>query len=311
MTRRDVLAAAMLAGAAGTMAGCAGKGDPAPAQRTAAGELILCGAEEVFILSLDHDPQAPPRKVWSWRAADCPDIPEPMHRSFRSTDDCKPVDGGARILISSSSGAVALVDRASGRASFCAPVVNAHSIEMLPGGRIAAAASVSETAGANRIIVFDAASGRELASDALVSAHGLVWDAQRQILWALGHDELRGYTVKNDGGAVRLAVEFKADLPDPNGHDLSPIPGTSRLFVSTGKHCWTFEREKRQFSPHDFLADAAHVKSHSVCPATDRIAFIQAEGEDWWAQRVHLRNPEGTIHLPGQRLYKARWLARA
>jgi hypothetical protein len=271
--------------------------------------LILCGADEVFVLSLRTGFGLSARKVWSWRAAECSDIPESLKASFQSTDDCKPVDGGRSILISSSSGAVALVERETRRARFYAAVTNAHTIEMLPGGRIAAAASVSDSAGGNRVIVFDIATMRELASDPLASAHGLVWDEERGILWALGYDELRAYRVTDGGGGKdSLKVEFQMTLPDTDGHELSRVPGTPRLFVSTGHGCWSFDCDTRQLAPHDLLAATANVKSYAVHPATGRIVYMQAEGKNWWAEHVHFLKPPGTLHLPGQRLYKARWL---
>lgn len=263
-------------------------------------ELILCGWDEVFILSLAMGPQVTGEKIWSWKAADCAEIPEAMKKSFRTTDDCKPVDGGRKILISSSGGAVALVDRATRRAEFWAAVVNAHSIERLPGDRIAAAASTGKAEGANRIVVFDAASGRELASDELHSAHGVVWDARREVLWALGKDQLRAYSLD-------LKRQFQIELPDSDGHELAAIPGTSKLFISTGKQCWHFDRDSRQLLPHDVLGEAGNIKSFNVHPATGQVAYVQAEGENWWAEHVHFLRPAGVLRLPGQRLYKVRW----
>ena len=167
MTRREALRGLMAMPLAGHAA-VAGQ----PARES---ELIVCGWDEVFILALGEGPAPTHRKVWSWRAADSPEIATEMRPMFRTTDDCKPIDGGRRILISSSGGAVALIDRQTRRASFVARVTNAHSIEMLPGGRIAAAASVSTAGSGNRIVIFDAG-GKELAADELRSAHGLVWD---------------------------------------------------------------------------------------------------------------------------------------
>ena len=271
-------------------------------------ELILCGADEVFILSLDPNLAVEPRKIWSWRAAECLDLPVARWRAFGTTDDCKPVAGGKQILISSSSGAVALVERETRKMLFHATVPAAHSIEMLPNGRIAVAAASTEEPGANRIVLFDVTSGRELASDKLVAAHGVVWDESRIRLWALASGVLRAYTLtEGPDQPPRLKVEFETRLPEADGHDLSPVPGSPRLFVSTAKHCWYFDRDTRQFAPHDLLADRRYVKCCSVHPATGRIAFIQSEGTDWWAERVHLLNPEGVLRLPGQRLYKARW----
>ena len=178
-----------------------------------------------------------------------------MHALFRTTDDCKPVDGGRRIFISSSGGGVALVDRETRRASFSARVTNAHSIEMLPGGRIAAAASVSTAGTGNRLVIFDAATGKELASDELRSAHGAVWDDARGVLWALGGDVLRAYNVGPAGGPTRLERTFEIALPSEGGHDLVAVPGSSRLFLSTVRRCFYFDRDRRQLSPHDALGD--------------------------------------------------------
>jgi hypothetical protein len=226
-----------------------------------------------------------------------------MRALFRTTDDCKPVDNGRRILISSSAGAVALVDRETRRASFSARVTNAHSIEMLPGGRIAAAASVSTAGTGDRIVIFDATTGKEIASDALRSAHGAVWDDARGVLWALGGDVLRAYNV----GPIRLERTFEIALPTEGGHDLVAIPGSSRLFVSTVPRCYYFDRERRQFSPHDSLGDRGNIKSYNVHPQTGRVVYIQAERPNWWSERLHFERPDGTLHLPGEHLYKARW----
>ena len=277
-----------------------------PARVQQESELILCGWDEVFILALGDGPAPAHRKVWSWRASDSPEIPADLRPAFRTTDDCKPVNGGGQILISSSSGGVALVDRASKRASFHGRVTNAHSIEMVPGGRIAAAASVSTAATGNRLVIFDAATGKELASDELRSAHGAVWDDARNLLWALGGDVIRAYTV-GAAGATRLTRAFELALPDEGGHDLAAVPGSPRLFVSTGQHCWYFDRDRREITPHDTLAALPHIKSYAVHPRTGRVVYIQAEGKDWWAEHLHFQRPDGTIRLPGEHLYKSRW----
>jgi hypothetical protein len=271
-------------------------------------ELIVCGWDEVFILALGDGPAPANRKVWSWRATEDSGIPAEMRALFRTTDDCKPVDGGRRILISSSGGAVALVDRETRRASFSARVTNAHSIEILPGERIAAAASVSRAGTGDRLVIFDAATGKELASDALRSAHGVVWDDGRGVLWALGGDVLRAYSVSGAGGSTRLERTYELPLPSEGGHDLVAIPSSSRLFLSTVGRCFWFDRERRQLSSHDVLGDHANIKSYSVHPKTGRVVYLQAESPNWWTEHLHFQRPDGTLRLPGERLYKARWV---
>jgi hypothetical protein len=301
ITRRNLLLA-MLAGVAGRTLHAA---QPAAAPST----LILCGAAEVFMLELRMDAEIATRKVWSWRAAECPDIPDALKSAFRSTDDCKPVEGGRKILISSSSGAVALVERASRRALFYAKVPNAHSIELLPGGRIATAASGSNAPGGNRITIFDIATRRVLAADALKYAHGVVWDEKRGLLWALGNDTLRAYRLEErSGGGATLKVEFQMTLPENNGHDLVPLGATPGLFISTGKRCWVFDRDARRITPHGTMANLEKIKSFSVHPVTGQIVYMQAEGKNWWSEHVHFLNPKATLRLHGAKLYKARWL---
>ena len=290
----------------------AGRQSAAP-ERQASGEaeLVVCGWDEVFILALGDGPTPAHRKVWSWRAADSPQIPADMRTLFRTTDDCKPVEGGRRILVSSSGGAVALVDRQTRRASFFARVTNSHSIEMLPEGRIAVAASVSAAGTGNRILIFDASTGKELASDELRSAHGTLWDQERRRLWALGGDVLRAYAIGSGGSGVNLDRTFEIPLPRNGGHDLVAIPDSPRLFVSTVGGCFYFDRERRQFSPHDVLGDQRDIKSYNVHPRTSRVVYIQAEGSNWWAEHLHFQRPDGTLHLPGEHLYKARWMISA
>ena len=281
----------------------------APAsQSSRQAELIVCGWDEVFILALGDGPTPAHRKVWSWRAGDSPEIPADMRALFRTTDDCKPVAGGRRILISSSGGAVALVDRETRRASFFARVTNAHSIEMLPGGRLAAAASVSTAETGNRVVIFDAGTAKELASDELRSAHGLLWDDRRRVLWTLGGDVLRAYTIGAASARTKLEKTFEIALPSEGGHDLVAIPDSSRLFVSTVRRCFYFDRDRRELSPHDALGDSANIKSYNVHQRTHRVVYIQAEGPAWWAEHLHFQRPDGTLRLPGEHLYKARWL---
>src|SRR4051794_19400474 len=68
------------------------------------GQLLVCGWDELFILDVSHDT---PQKVWSGRAAERPEHPEARRPKYRTTDECKPVDDGKRILITDSSDGVA------------------------------------------------------------------------------------------------------------------------------------------------------------------------------------------------------------
>jgi hypothetical protein len=263
-------------------------------------ELILCGDQEVFVLDVNSGG----KKIWSWLAEDHPELPDAVREQFRTTDDCKPVEQGSRILITSSGGGVALVERASGQAVFWASVEDAHSAEMLPRNRVLVAG-----ADANRLALFDLArSGTELATYRLEGAHGLVWDAAASCVWALGYRKLHAYTLKDwETTRPSLVLSVQFDLPDRGGHDLRPLPGTRpRLILTTDNHVWTFDPDSRQFAQFERLGDVQEVKSVDIHSRTGRIAYVKAE-TSWWSSSVSLLEPAGEIDRPGGRLYKARW----
>lgn len=282
---------------------CACAGAPAFDPRS---DLVVCGGDEVYIL----DPRTE-RKTWTWRAAEHPEIPESLRGKFGSTDDCKPVDGGRRILITSSGGAVALVERPSGTVVFYGAAVNAHSAEILPGNRVVVACSTG--AGGDRLLLFDLAqSDKPLASDDLPGAHGVEWDAERGLLWALGTHELRAYEVLADRatGAVVLSKRMTYTPPNSGGHDLRAVPGSSLLNVTTHHHVWQFDRDLLTFRTHPELGSRENVKCVDVDPDGGATVFVQAEIR-WWAEHLRFLGTSRTVAFPQQRLYKARWITRA
>lgn len=268
-------------------------------------ELIVCGWDEVFILDMAVQP---PARVWSWEAAERPELPESMRDKFKTTDECKPVAGG-RILITASSDGVALVERASGKVLFYGTAGGAHSAEMLPGGRIAVAASTGKGRYSDSLVLFDSRkSGEPLFHTELRSGHGVVWDEKRQVLWALGGSQLRTYALaKWDTEQPELVMTAQYPLPDRGGHDLSPVPGTDLLSLTTLRHSWLFDRTKHVFSPHPRLADFVNVKCITIHPVTKQTVWTQADKGFWWTATLRFLDPEGTLELKGERLYKARW----
>lgn len=270
-------------------------------------ELFVCGWDEVFVLKVEGESH---RKVWGWRAADRPELPERFRDLFNTTDECKPVDDGRKVLISASSGGVALVERPSGRVLWYGFVGNAHSIELLPRNRVAVAGSTH--AEGNRVAIFDLKKPNEqLYADELYSGHGVVWDPDRELLWALGFKTLGAYRLKNwESSEPSLSLAATFELPVSGGHDLYPVPDTSDLIVTANRQVFLFHRDQQSFRLHPLLRDRERVKGVAVHPVSGRIAFVQAEGENWWAATIHLLNPSGSLSLPNEKIYKARWSQR-
>lgn len=291
------------------------------------GTLLVCGGPQV--LRLDVRFAAGTASLVSrtaWQAETSAGMPREMAGLFKTTDDCKPIDGAARVLVTSSGGAVAIFERESGATRFHAAVPNAHSADLLPNNRVVAAASVSPDG--NKLMVFDrAASGRAGAGAArgasgagdtggatavfttpLESAHGVVWVAEEQLLWALGLTELRAYALVDwDGRKPSLQLRETFTLPSRGGHDLSPVPHEPIFIVTTEHEVLTFDRRTRKFAPYQPLATLPDVKSVSIHPTTGRVVFMQADRPEWWTRTIRFFNEPVTMAFPEDRLYKARW----
>jgi hypothetical protein len=271
--------------------------------------LLLCGLDEVFLIDTATAEKGTIEKLWSWKATDREDVPEGLRRAFATTDECKSIDGGSRVLVSSSSGGCALVERPSGKVLWYARVPNAHSLEVLPRERVVVASSVHPQG--NKFLLFDIAKpDQPLWGTPARSAHGVVWDAERQRLWALNYDELRCYQLKNwESDQPSLELEKHYALPDEDGHDLQPTTGSVDLAITTANHVYLFDRQKREFRAHQALGGQPEVKCVSTHPRTGRVVYLPAiGGKQWWSDRISFLAPEGGVRFPGEKLYKARWL---
>lgn len=267
--------------------------------------IIVCGAEEVFILPAWIEQPTVEDRIWRWTAADSPEIPLSLHSRFRSTDECKPF--GPYILITSSSDGVAMVRREDKRAVFYTTARNAHSACLLPGERVAVAASF----GGDELLVFDwnrsGADVEPLARLPLPGGHGVWWDATRSRLWALATHELLKVELIGAPKETRLHVEARFELPTPGGHDLSVSRGAGSLLVSSDTHVYRCDPDTGRFTAYALLADAPRVKSVHEHPTLPTTVYHQATETTWWSDRIRFLDPDGTMHLPTQRIYKVRW----
>lgn len=269
--------------------------------------LIVCGGPEVFIVPADLEKLTDDDRLWRWTAEDSPEIPADFRPRFRTTDDCKPV--GEAILITSSSGGVALVQRRDKKCLFYTSVTNAHSACLLPGKRVAVASSY----GGNALVIYSLAESgadlKPLASLELHGAHGALWDEERKRIWALGGDELLLVELKSDNERVELVVHKRWKLPTAGGHDLMPSRDGESLFVTTNTAVYRFDCETSTFTPFEPLATAKKIKSIDEHPTTGRVVYHQADttGDVWWSDKIRFLGPERVMTVAEERLYKVRW----
>lgn len=266
--------------------------------------LICCGAEEVFIVSQVKGEPNKWKRTWSWQATDSPSIPLESRKWFESTDDCKPY--GETILITSSSGGVALVNRVDKKCRFLAHAKNAHSACLLPENRTAVASSF----GGNEVLIYDIpkelALSKPIGSLPLEGAHGVVWDHERNQLWGLGEEQLLLLSLKASGDAIKLSISNNWKLPTRGGHDLSTTGDDNQLFITTNAAVYRFDKTTGEFSLDTKLGEEKIVKSVSRF-STGEVVYHQGSERKWWSHTIRFVGDRKPIELPDERLYKIRW----
>ena len=268
--------------------------------------ILHCGAGGGNVVLLDLTDGDDYEIVWEWQASEASGLPENLVGAFYSMSDCKMAEGGTQLAIAGHS-QVALLDFPSGDVLLHGPVGAAHSVAVLPDDRLVGVGSSSAL-----IRLFEVGkSGEVIWEDTMTSAHGALWDRDRERLYVIGHQSMRLYSLVDwDTANPGLALEETLELPDRGAHDLSPLPGTDALLLSTRANVWTFDRGSGEFAPFAPIADEKKIKSVDVNPTTGRTSYTQGE-DSFWGTAIQLLDPAGVVPLPeGERLYKARWFAR-
>jgi hypothetical protein len=264
--------------------------------------VLVCGDSKVLLVDYANSHDSVPNIIWSWDAHLANDLPEIYRtRKFNTVDDCKAIRNGSQIMVSSSSGAVAIVNMEDKRVLFYADVPNAHSIEILPENRIIAAASTADKG--NRLMLFNISNPAELIfSDSLYSAHGVVWDKKRNSLYALGYDVLLEYKIEDE---VYLNLKNEWTIPGISGHDLQFDQNEDKLLITEHTGAWIFDLENHQFSKINEFPDAENIKSLNQNKHGEYVYTVPEER--WWTYHVLFFNPSGVLSFPDMRVYKARW----
>lgn len=173
---------------------------------------------------------------------------------------------------------------------------NPHSIELMPNGVIAIASS---SGGEVRFFTTDEKTSlAPSAKVALKDAHGVLWDDEKQVLWAIGRNMLVAYRVTFDGGNVSVTEEesLRATIPSDWSHDLAPVYGNKdELLITTGSHVYRFNKTAKTFSTIPNL-DGTYIKG--VGSFDDgSIVYIYPDGEfrSWTSQSAYILRADNSM----------------
>ena len=179
---------------------------------------------------------------------------------------------------------------------------NPHSIELMPNGVIAIASS---TGAEIRFFTTTEKVAKKIAARVtLEDAHGVLWDDENQILWAIGRTVLTAYeVVLNADGSVTVTEDTsrRATIPSDHAHDLAPVYGNAdALWITTGSHVYQFNKKSKTFSTdyagHETL-DRSGIKGVGNFDDGSMI-YIYPDGafQSWTSRSMGLlRNVGGSI----------------
>ncbi|MBO1336493.1 hypothetical protein J3486_35280 [Streptomyces sp. VRA16 Mangrove soil] len=232
--------------------------------------------------------------------------------------------GRTFLLTTASFGFVGVVECPSRRRYWATAVgpgddlFNPHTAEILPDGNVVVACSTGA-----RVRLYAASLGpheRRCAEAELKGAHGLHWDQERGVLWAMGDDELVAFGVEGTRVRPALVRRFAVPLPvaapgkSAGGHDLFPVAGRpGRMWVSTSASVFQYDVGGDVFV-QDFAGADEIVRKSVKCvgddPRTGQVVTTVPEkglGETWWTTTVSVHRPASAYRLVNGGIYKARW----
>ena len=246
--------------------------------------------------------------VWEWDPAK--ELPNFASR-FGHISECKPCSGLSEVLVAASSGGVARIRVADKKVLFYGNAGgNTHSIAKLPDGNIVAASSTGKYVSLFAVPKEYEETGATAETPVLKKfpldgAHGVVWDAKRSLLWALGYTAIVGYEYvgTKEEPDLKETVRVPLEGTQAGGHDLYPAPGYDAL-MTTGVGINVFDPNSHKFYS---VSPMKRVKSISLSP--EGTLLMQRAVVEWWSETIFYGDDKNSAvgTYKDARFYKARW----
>ncbi|WP_052442594.1 DUF6528 family protein [Streptacidiphilus neutrinimicus] len=253
---------------------------------------------------------------WSWSPLDHSGLSRlSPKRSWNNVSEAKYRlwEGEHWVLTCASGGMAAMVSLTTGSVRWATRTdANAHSVEVLPNGNVAVAASTQDF-----VRIYTASQSSRSAHYSqfhLPGAHGLQWDQTRELLWAAGDTRLVALRVSGTASRPRIHLVRSVALPSRGGHDVNAVASSpGLLWVTTESHVYQYSVASKAFVAYtgEQEIDEPGVKSISDDPVSGQVLTVAPDGENpcqWCTSRVAFHLPDGIQGITKSSLYKARWM---
>ena len=234
----------------------------APTHPTLEGKLpvALCdqqNAQAVIIDLAAADPASSSAILWTWAPTSANGFTAKNYK--QRIDECKlrysEVLEKYVVCVTSSSGFMGLAEYPSGKKIWedDAPGYGPHSIDYLPNGTIAVVLSGNGRDGNQEIRIYACDEGgkptQNYVREELLSAHGVAWDNEWGVLWALGDTELIAYEIGGTAQEPTLTrIAGMGSVVKSCGHDLSVSPVDPGKLLLSSNTVYVFDKFKNSLT---------------------------------------------------------------
>ena len=250
------------------------------------------------------------KPVWEWSPEESGIYSgNEKYNWFHNTSEVKPVYNKTHILATFSGGAVMLIRIEDKKIIFLAKAgVNPHSAELMPDGNIVTVSSTDA-----KMCTFVVTEGQMDATPhatySLPSAHNVVWDLKRKVLYTTTGQGIYSYKYNMDKDDPRLSDQgLVCTIPstDHCGHDLIPVTcRKDMLWLTTNEHVFRFDVAEKNLIE---ISDIRAVKSVSD-NREGQVLMLKPTNPDGWSSDGAIDSSGNVVFtLPGTRIYKLRWM---
>jgi hypothetical protein len=281
------------------------------------------GGHRVIVMNARPRTWSADSAKWAWTPTAGNGFADVAHAwSLPSDVRVRTAKGKVYVLSADSKGFLGAVQYPSGKrlwATDAGGPNNPHATELLPDGNIAAAAS---TGGWIRVYTASqGASSSAYTEFKLKGGHGVLWDPQGKVLWAIGDDHLVSLKVGGTASKPSLTEASRVALPSQGGHDLAPVYGArDRLWITTNYGVYQYAKSKKSFTAtyrHSGDVDLPIVKAVGNNPSTGQVVLTRPKAgcaTTWCTDTAEFfggGSMDATRTLPGAQFYKVRWFVPA
>ena len=274
--------------------------------------IVLAEQARHYVAIVNADTQ---QVVWTWDVSKSGLPPE--HWSwFNCPTEVKPVYHGSCVLVVSNGG-IGLIRLSDHRMVWYAASGGGfpHSAELLPDGNIAVACSTSHTDAGDKLKIYEVDYTNFPATEAIAvyplqSGHNVVWDRKNRMLWATAYTTLNGYAYGLKDGRPALTLRESLPLPEhaEDPHDLFPLYGERRLWMTTSDRLYKFDPGRKRFEEVNPAAGLDHLKSVSSGPAGYPTLVLRPT-VSWWSNAMVDIDGNTVYRGPEYfKIYKGRWM---